>query len=164
MKYHIHAPFHIERASGYESIQVHLCKRILNFVRLELHLSKKVSLSKRESQIFFENIATQAENALVIAFDERGDALDSKSFAKVLATEELCGTKTIHFCIGGAYGLPEELGHAKRLKTIALSSMTHCHELAFITVLEQIYRARTIISGHPYHHAEASDLMRKRRS
>ena len=160
MKYFIYTPFLLENGGGYDVVQRQLSRRISQFVSLQICAPKKMRLSEEESQNFFESFVKKTESDLVIAFDERGESLDSVGFSKILWHEELVGSKAVHFCIGGAYGLPAALGKVKRLRTVALSAMTYCHELAFVNVLEQIYRARTIVSGHPYHHAGASDLMK----
>ena len=88
-------------------------------------------------------------DSFVVVFDERGKSYDSPAFAKLLASAR---PKPITAVIGTSYGLAEEvLSRADRL--VSLGAMTLPHEIARATALEQIYRADTILSGHPYHHS-----------
>jgi 23S rRNA (pseudouridine1915-N3)-methyltransferase len=84
------------------------------------------------------------------ALDERGASLTSEDFAREVAKLRDEGTSSLAFAIGGADGLDESLRRrANRL--IAFSAMTLPHQLVRVLLLEQIYRAATILSGHPYH-------------
>ena len=79
----------------------------------------------------------------VVALDERGKDLTTRQFAELLKTETA-------FVIGGADGLPEDVKHEAALQ-LRLSSLTLPHALAQVVLLEQIYRAASILTGHPYH-------------
>jgi 23S rRNA (pseudouridine1915-N3)-methyltransferase len=85
-----------------------------------------------------------------ILLDEKGRQYTSQGFADLLGSEILPQHSNIAFLIGGAFGHSTELKD-KGLLTISLSSMTFAHKLVRLILLEQIYRAYTIISGHPYH-------------
>ena len=80
-----------------------------------------------------------------IALDERGKALTTEQFATLLKAEAT-------FLIGGADGLPGQVKQGARL-VLRISSLTLPHALAQVVLLEQIYRAATILTGHPYHRA-----------
>lgn len=85
----------------------------------------------------------------VVVFDERGKSVTSPSFAKMLQGAR---PKKATAVIGTSYGLADDfLARADRL--VNLGAMTLPHELARATALEQIYRAETILAGHPYHHS-----------
>ena len=91
------------------------------------------------------------KGAYIVALDERGQNLTSQAFADHL-TEWGRDGRAIVFLIGGADGLDTALrdkAHAR----IALGAMTWPHRLVRIMILEQIYRARMITAGHPYHRA-----------
>jgi 23S rRNA (pseudouridine1915-N3)-methyltransferase len=79
----------------------------------------------------------------VILLDERGKSMDTVTFSKMFRQQTECT-----FIIGGALGISKEAQADMRL---SLSSMTLPHELARVLVLEQIYRAETILANHPYH-------------
>jgi 23S rRNA (pseudouridine1915-N3)-methyltransferase len=95
--------------------------------------------------------AVPAKSALV-ALDERGDNIDSSAFARHLGRwrdEQISDTI---FAIGGADGLSPDLRRKAKL-SIAFGSATWPHQMVRVMLLEQIYRAATILAGHPYHRA-----------
>jgi 23S rRNA (pseudouridine1915-N3)-methyltransferase len=88
----------------------------------------------------------------LICLDPKGKAMTSEAFAGRLAKFRDEGTRALAFLIGGADGLGKEaLKHADVV--LSLGSMTLPHGLARIVLAEQLYRAATILSGHPYHRA-----------
>jgi 23S rRNA (pseudouridine1915-N3)-methyltransferase len=95
--------------------------------------------------------ALPAKSALV-ALDERGDNVDSAAFARHLGRwrdEQISDTI---FAIGGADGLSPDLRRKAKL-SIAFGAATWPHQMVRVMLLEQIYRAATILAGHPYHRA-----------
>lgn len=88
---------------------------------------------------------------LLIALDEHGATLTSTAFARNL--QGWCGSgRDLIFAIGGADGHGRALLEAAD-HTLSLSAMTFPHLLARVVLVEQIYRAVTILAGHPYHRA-----------
>ena len=90
-----------------------------------------------------------AKSTLVL-MDSRGRALSSEEFAKLLEDYQDRNPLPLVFAIGGADGF-SEASRAAAQQTISLGKITLAHELARVVLLEQIYRAFTIIKGHPYH-------------
>lgn len=90
------------------------------------------------------------DKAAVIALDERGKHLDSDTFARHLGRWRDEGTADAVFLIGGADGLSPELRRKVKM-TLAFGAATWPHQLVRVLLLEQLYRAATILSGHPYH-------------
>lgn len=88
----------------------------------------------------------------IICLDPNGDPLDSEEFAKVIAKLRDGGAQGLAFLIGGSYGLGPTAS-SKADKVLSLGRMTLPHGLARIVLAEQIYRAVTILAGHPYHRA-----------
>ena len=88
--------------------------------------------------------------ATLILLDETGEQLDSPGLAAFVGKQRDCGTGELIFAIGGAYGFSEEF--RRRGKLLALSKMTFTHQMVRAFLLEQIYRAFTILNGEPYHH------------
>jgi 23S rRNA (pseudouridine1915-N3)-methyltransferase len=84
-----------------------------------------------------------------VALDERGKMLNSAELARQIAAWRLRG-KDIAFLIGGADGLAAGL-KSTVAATLSLSAMTLPHGLARVLLAEQLYRAHTISTGHPYH-------------
>ncbi|MGH6944425.1 MAG: 23S rRNA (pseudouridine(1915)-N(3))-methyltransferase RlmH [Geminicoccaceae bacterium] len=92
------------------------------------------------------------EGALVIALDERGAELDSQGLARRIGTWRDEGRSDLAFLIGGPDGLaPAVLERAGLI--LAFGRMTWPHRLVRVMLAEQLYRASTILSGHPYHRA-----------
>jgi len=79
----------------------------------------------------------------IVALDERGQDLTTVQFANLLKTETA-------FVIGGPDGLDDAVKR-QAAKLVRLSSLTLPHALAQVVLLEQIYRAATLLTGHPYH-------------
>jgi 23S rRNA (pseudouridine1915-N3)-methyltransferase len=95
--------------------------------------------------------ATSAKSALV-ALDEHGDNVDSIAFAAHLGRWRDQQIANTIFTIGGADGLSPDLRRKAKL-VIAFGSATWPHQMVRVMLLEQIYRAATILAGHPYHRA-----------
>lgn len=93
--------------------------------------------------------ATLREELFVL--DERGRPYSSLELSALLTAWERHGAKRPTFIVGGAYGMDDALKRRGRL--LSLSKMTLPHELCRLVLLEQLYRARTIQRGEPYHHA-----------
>jgi 23S rRNA (pseudouridine1915-N3)-methyltransferase len=92
------------------------------------------------------------DGAALIVLDERGKTLDSAEFASQLAAQRDNGRRDLVFVIGGADGIDETL-RSEADMAIALGRMTWPHQIVRILLAEQIYRAATILAGHPYHRA-----------
>ena len=90
--------------------------------------------------------------AVIAALDEHGKPLDSKGFAAQLGRWQDTGRRDIAFLIGGADGLDQDL-RAEADIVMALGPMTWPHLLARSMLVEQLYRAECILTGHPYHRA-----------
>ncbi|MBR1777493.1 MAG: 23S rRNA (pseudouridine(1915)-N(3))-methyltransferase RlmH [Alphaproteobacteria bacterium] len=104
---------------------------------------------KRESEMLLSAVP---DGAKVVVLDERGKQTGSEAFAKKLGSWQDEGTPAVVFMIGGADGHTEDL--RKRADYLmAFGEMTWPHFLARVMLAEQIYRARTILDGHPYHRA-----------
>jgi 23S rRNA (pseudouridine1915-N3)-methyltransferase len=159
MRYLFITPWKIPQQSHLFSFVQEFLGRISKFTPI-VHIFPSSHLSQDELVSFYtkEFKKLSVENPLCIAFDENGRHRTSYDFAKTLDQYELRGEKMIIFCFGGAYGLPVDLKLFGRVELVSLSSMTFPHELAFSVLLEQVYRARCILSNHPYHHGDVSPL------
>ncbi|BAR98875.1 23S rRNA (pseudouridine(1915)-N(3))-methyltransferase RlmH [Blastochloris viridis] len=90
--------------------------------------------------------------ASVIALDERGKSLASTDFAAHIGRARDSGRGTLAFVIGGPDGLAEAL-RARAELVVSFGALTWPHQLVRVLLAEQVYRAMTILSGHPYHRA-----------
>jgi 23S rRNA (pseudouridine1915-N3)-methyltransferase len=84
-----------------------------------------------------------------VALDERGEALSSRELAERFGAEARRGTRALAFVVGGPSGLDPALA-AEAAWSLSLSRFTLPHQLARVVLLEQIYRAQTILKGEPY--------------
>lgn len=89
------------------------------------------------------------DNGQVVLLDERGAALASRALADRIADWQRHG-ESVTFVIGGPDGVGDDCRKRAAL-TLSLSAMTMPHELARVVLIEQLYRAHSIIEGHPYH-------------
>jgi 23S rRNA (pseudouridine1915-N3)-methyltransferase len=86
----------------------------------------------------------------IIVLDERGKQFSSPEFANILENFNVAGDSNIAFIIGGAFGLSDDV-KSKADILLSISKMTLPHLMVRGFLIEQIYRASTIISNHPYH-------------
>ncbi len=106
------------------------------------------SIRKKEAEKIFKAVST---GAYTVSLDERGEEFTSHEFAEFLNRTLESGVREIIFVLGGAMGLDEQVT-ARTNKVIALSRWTLTHEMARLVLLEQLYRAFTIIKGKTYHY------------
>ncbi|MBI4275882.1 MAG: 23S rRNA (pseudouridine(1915)-N(3))-methyltransferase RlmH [Rhizobiales bacterium] len=117
---------------------------------IEIRESRAHEADKRmlEESIALANILP--EGAAVILLDEHGENLSSKALAEHLRRWREAGRTAAAFIIGGPDGLAPAL-REKAVLRLAFGAVTWPHQLIRTMLLEQLYRAVTILSGHPYH-------------
>lgn len=108
---------------------------------------RKAVTSADEARLLDRALPT---GSTVIALDERGEMLDSRSFAQFLAGQRDGGTSDLAFVIGGADGLDPSI-RDRAHKLVSFGRMVWPHMLVRVMLCEQIYRASTILAGGPYH-------------
>jgi 23S rRNA (pseudouridine1915-N3)-methyltransferase len=123
-------------------------KRISRYVQVE-------GVALRDEDAFLEasgRTARSKSNAksTLVLMDSWGKELTSEQWAKFLGDYQDQNPLPLMFAIGGADGLGEETRAAAQ-QVISLGKITIAHELVRVVLLEQIYRAFTILKGHPYH-------------
>ncbi len=104
---------------------------------------------KREGALLLSAVPAAAK---IVVMDERGKLLSSEKFSKRLGDWQDESVPAVVFLIGGADGHSEEIRKKANL-VLAFGEMTWPHMLARVMLAEQIYRAKTILDGHPYHRA-----------
>lgn len=114
------------------------------------HYATIEALSLRDEAKLLKLSEGKSDRHALIALDSRGKQLSSEGLAEFLRDHQDRGSAHLVFAIGGADGLSE---HAQKIAafTLSLGKMTLSHELARVVLLEQLYRAFTILKGHPYH-------------
>jgi 23S rRNA (pseudouridine1915-N3)-methyltransferase len=102
------------------------------------------------ADVLTKRMLEASSDSVRVLLDERGKSWRSQALAEWVRQQELHGCKRVSVLIGGATGHSPEL-KAMVKESWSLSSMTLQHELALVVLLEQIYRAYSIIRGEPYH-------------
>lgn len=123
----------------YEMIIIHSLKDTKN-------LSPQM-VKEREGELIIKQVSKADK---VILFDEMGEEFRSIEYANFLQKNMNAGIKTICFVVGGAFGFSDEVYKIANLK-IAMSKMTFSHQMIRLMIVEQLYRAFTILKNEPYH-------------
>jgi 23S rRNA (pseudouridine1915-N3)-methyltransferase len=129
--------------------------RKLGFRGLDIHEITEGRSRDAATRISEEATAISAAipaKSVLVALDEHGENIDSASFARHLGRWRDVQVAISIFLIGGADGLSPDLRRNAKL-TMAFGSATWPHQMVRIMLLEQLYRAATILAGHPYHRA-----------
>lgn len=122
--------------------------RFVNFKIIELPQCKIDEINttlKFEEQKIIEHL-----EGYVVLLDIKGEQLSSKELADTIKKLEVNGQSTISFVIGGSFGVSEEVKKRANFR-LSFSHLTFPHQLFRVMLLEQIYRAFTIINNMPYH-------------
>lgn len=121
-------------------------KRISRYTEVEgLALADESALLRLR-----ERTGSRPAHALVL-FDSQGKQVSSEEFARFLQNHQDRNPQPLVLAIGPADGFSDEARKAAGAAVLSLGKMTLAHELARIVLLEQVYRAFTILQGHPYH-------------
>jgi 23S rRNA (pseudouridine1915-N3)-methyltransferase len=120
-------------------------------VLTEIAESRAGSADVRKGEEAAKLIAAAGQGNIV-ALDETGRGMDSAAFARDLRRRRDAGIAGVTFLIGGADGHGEAV-RSRAALLLSLGPMTLPHGLARVVLAEQLYRAATLIAGHPYHRA-----------
>ena len=130
----------------------HYAKRIRATVELrEIAEAKGRTAAERMDREGEAILGALPKNAALVALDPRGKSMTSEGFATFLGKTADSG-RGIAFVIGGADGLAEAVRERADV-VLSLGAMTWPHLMVRAMLAEQIYRAETILAGHPYHRA-----------
>jgi 23S rRNA (pseudouridine1915-N3)-methyltransferase len=129
--------------------------RKLGFRGLDIREIGESRAREAQARIAEEAAAISAaipENSVLVTLDERGENVDSNTLARRLGEwRDQAAAQTI-FVIGGADGLSPDLQGKAKIR-VAFGAATWPHQMVRVMLLEQLYRAATILAGHPYHRA-----------
>jgi 23S rRNA (pseudouridine1915-N3)-methyltransferase len=138
-----------------KGIQVYL-DRLQHYAKVEYLELPDVSqngltpaqLKQREAELILKQVKP---DQVLYLLDEFGKSYSSREFAAFFQKQMNAGTKTLVLLIGGAYGFDQPI-HERSAGKISMSQMTMPHELIRLFLVEQVYRAHTILKGEKYHH------------
>lgn len=125
-------------------------KLSLTFAEREIVESRAGDTTRRKTEEAAALLDALPPGAVLVALDEGGRSLDSRALAERIARWRDDGVPELVFALGGPDGHGEAL-MARAALRLAFGTMTWPHQLARIMLTEQLYRAVTILSGHPYH-------------
>jgi 23S rRNA (pseudouridine1915-N3)-methyltransferase len=129
----------IQHYIGFETIEIEAGKKVGNNL---------IVVKKTEYKAQLKNIDT---GDYIIILDENGKSLNSVEFSRFILQKMNESRKCLVFIIGGAYGFADEI-YKRADFSLSLSKMTFNHQMTRIILMEQIYRAYSIIHNEPYHH------------
>lgn len=112
--------------------------------------SRKTTPSTRAAEEAASLTNAAPAGAVLIVLDERGKAVSTAEFARIIRSELESGTQDLVFTIGGPDGHAPEIRKKARY-VVSFGHMTWPHMLARVLLAEQIYRVVTILVNHPYH-------------
>lgn len=131
--------------------------RLKHYLPFEYHILPDIKNAKNRSNDQLKNkegeliLKKLDKGDCLILLDEKGKEFSSVKFADYLEQLFQQNHRRIVLLIGGAYGFSEEVYERANAK-ISLSKMTFSHQMVRLFVLEQLYRAMTILRNQPYHH------------
>ncbi len=135
---------------NWRALQDEYLQRLSHFVRCEIAEIKDASSSENSKEIESKRILEKVnQSSSVFLLDVLGRSLSSHELAEQIEKWQNRGQKEITFVIGGAEGVTREVVERANF-SISLSSFTLTHEMARVVLIEQLYRAFTIIKGFPY--------------
>jgi len=133
----------------WKALQDEYLKRLSHFVRceiIEIRDSAPHDTKEMEGKRFLNLLNPKN---FVCLLDVSGRQMSSNDLAREIEKWQLRGTKEVTFLIGGADGVSAEIGEFADFR-LSLSFMTFTHDMARVILLEQLYRAFSIINGFPY--------------
>lgn len=137
------------KEKNWRALQEKYLQRLSHFVKFEtteLRESAAHEGKQSESKRILENVN---QSNFVCLLDVQGKRIGSPELAQIVEMWQNRGFKEIAFVIGGQNGVSEELVERADY-TLSLSDLTLTHEMARVVLIEQLYRAFTIIKGFPY--------------
>ena len=137
------------RGKNYRALQDNYLQRLSHFVKYEIvEIREPVAHETKETEgkRILEKLN---QSSFVCLLDVTGRSISSHDLAKEVEKWQNAGMKEVSFVIGGADGVSAEVA-ARADFRLSLSFLTFTHEMARVVMLEQIYRAYTIIKGFPY--------------
>jgi 23S rRNA (pseudouridine1915-N3)-methyltransferase len=134
-----------------QSLTEEYLKRISRYAPVEgLALRDETALLQMCGRAAKTDKTTSAAKSTLVLMDPRGKQFSSEEFASFLGDYRDRNPLPLVFAIGPADGFGE-VARAAAQHTLSLGKITVAHELARVVLLEQVYRAFTILKGHPYH-------------
>ncbi len=133
------------KEAAFRALTDEYLKRISRYVQAESQ-----EMANEDALLEMASDTTGRTRPVLVLLDARGRQFTSEEFAGLLRDQQDRGTQNLFFGVGPADGFSDKARHSADL-ILSFGKMTLAHELARVVLLEQIYRAFTILKGHPYH-------------
>jgi 23S rRNA (pseudouridine1915-N3)-methyltransferase len=130
---------------AFRDLTAEYLQRISRYAGAESH-----EMASEEALLEQARSASGRTRPVLVLLDARGRQFTSEEFAELLRDQQDRGTQILFFGVGPADGFSDK-ARAEADLILSFGKMTLAHELARIVLLEQVYRAFTILKGHPYH-------------
>ena len=140
-----------------QSLMEEYQQRLKHYIKFEFEVIKDIKNAKnlsesqqkeKEGELILSKLQPTDE---LILLDENGSQFKSVEFSNFLQKKMNAGAKQLVLIIGGPYGFSDAV-YTKASGKISLSKMTFSHQMIRVFVIEQLYRAFTILKNEPYHH------------
>jgi 23S rRNA (pseudouridine1915-N3)-methyltransferase len=122
----------------------------VELVELGMESPESMSAAEVQAREGEEILKRSKSYDYLVALDERGKSVTSKQIGEFLQARMNSGIKSVCFVIGGAFGLAEKV-RQEADSVISLSALTFPHQLTRLLLVEQLYRAHTLMKGISYH-------------
>ena len=130
-------------------------KRLAHYTNFEIVIlpdiknapTEKSALLKKEGALILEKLC---DSDILVLFDENGKQYSSVAFSEFIENKQITNTPRLIFQVGGAFGFSDAVYERANAK-ISLSAMTFSHQMVRLIIVEQLYRAFTILKGEKYH-------------
>lgn len=133
------------KEAAFRALTEEYLKRVSRYVSAESH-----EVANEAALLDLAESTTGRTRPVLVLLDARGRQFTSEEFAELLRDQQDRGTQNLFFGVGPADGFSDK-GRGAADLILSFGKMTLAHELARVVLLEQIYRAFTILKGHPYH-------------
>jgi 23S rRNA (pseudouridine1915-N3)-methyltransferase len=131
------------RDPSVQALRDEYTKRISRYIQVETQ-------DFQSEEALLKLVEKSTPRPFFVVLDSRGKQLSSEELADFIGKHQDRGTQAMLFAIGPADGFTEAAIEISQLQ-LSLGRLTLAHELALVVLAEQIYRALTILKGHPYH-------------
>ena len=133
------------KEAAFRALTEEYLKRVSRYVSAESH-----EVANEAALLDLAESTSGRTRPVLVLLDARGRQFTSEEFAELLRDQQDRGTQNLFFGVGPADGFSDK-GRGAADLILSFGKMTLAHELARVVLLEQIYRAFTILKGHPYH-------------
>ena len=137
--------------SSYKDMVQEYLKRMTWRINIrELHVKGHLSVEQQKMKESQALLSATQPNTYRLVLDERATSFSSLEFTELLKDAQLQGNTALTIYIGGSHGHADSL-REKAHMSLSFGKMTWPHQLVRVMLIEQLYRAQQIMSGHPYH-------------